>query len=284
MRVCILGRGKVGTALALHLRQAGCTVQHLRGQPPWRALAKADVYILAIPDAALARTITPLGPLLPGKASVFHCAGARSHEELASLRAWGASIGVMHPLVSFAARQRPPQLAGATLVVQGDPRARRHAKQLGRLLDAHVLTTDAVGPAYHAAAALVANAGVALACSGLDILLALGFPAREATRALAGLLRSVAENTERVGLPRALTGPVVRGDAQTVGGHLKALQALDPSLARTYAGLQELVLACAVRAGLPAADARRVRGAVAQNTPAASSRRRPRASQRQRKT
>lgn len=283
MKVCVLGRGKVGTTLVHHLRRAGCQVAHLKGHPPWRTLIKADVYILAVPDSALGRISQALGHHLPLRASVLHCAGARSHEELASLRAHGASVGVLHPLVSFADRKRPPRLAGATFVIQGDPQARRRGAQLARMLDANPLHGDATGPAYHAAAALVANAGVALACSGLDILLALGFPRKEATRALAGLLRSVAENAERVGLPQALTGPVVRGDAQTVGAHLSALRALDAGLARNYAGLQELVITCAERAGLAATDARRIRRVVAQDIHTRQRRAPPRA-KRQRKT
>ena len=264
MKVCVLGRGKVGTTLVHHLRRAGCAVEHLKGHPPWRTMAKSDVYILAVPDAALSRVAEALGPHLAGQSTVFHCAGARSHEELAGLREHGASVAVLHPLVSFAQRKSPPRLAGATFVVQGDPQARRRAAQLARMLDAKLLTSDAMGPAYHAAAALVANTGVALACSGLDILLALGFPAKGASRALAGLLMSVAENVERVGLPQALTGPVVRGDAQTVSAHLSALYALDPALAETYATLQELVIRTAARAGLPKADARRIRRVISQ--------------------
>jgi predicted short-subunit dehydrogenase-like oxidoreductase (DUF2520 family) len=265
LKVCVLGRGKVGTALAREFGRAGLTTAQLRGRAPWRPLPPAQVYLLAIPEVALAPVAAALGPQLPKPAVVLHCAGSRSHEELAALRDYGAAIGVLHPLVSFADRKRPPPLAGATFVFQGDARAHRDARKLVRALGAHLLKAEAVGPAYHAAAALVANAGVALAWSGLHILSSLGFPEQQATQALAGLLASVAHNIRHVGLPGALTGPVVRGDARTVDGHLKALHALDASSAGLYAGMQELVVACALDAGLSTEAARQIREVVARD-------------------
>jgi predicted short-subunit dehydrogenase-like oxidoreductase (DUF2520 family) len=263
VKVCVFGRGKVGTALARGFENAQLAVTLLKGTPPWRKLPACDVYVLAVPDAALRSVSEHLGPLLPASAIVLHCAGARTHEELTDLRQHGAAVGVLHPLVSFADKKRPPQLVGATFVFQGDARAERAAKALARAVRAHFIRSDRLGPAYHAAAALVANASVALANTGLEILLALGFPRGEATRALAGLLTSVAANVAQVGLPRALTGPVVRGDAATVSAHLDALAALDPALASSYASLQGLVLRCALQAGLPTQAAQRVRRAAA---------------------
>ena len=259
MNVCVLGRGKVGTALARALAHAGEDVSHLRGRPPWPALPNAQVYLLAVPEASLTMVAAALAPRIPRGVSVLHCAGSRSHEELSALRTRGASVGVLHPLVSFADRRQPPPLAGATFVFQGDPPARRHAKRLARALTAQLLEEGAVGPAYHAAAALVANAGVALAWSGARILGALGFSERHANAALAGLMASVAHNVRRVGLPRALTGPVARGDTRTVRAHLDALRTLDPSFAASYASVLPLVVACAQEAGLPDRAARDLR-------------------------
>ena len=263
MIVCVLGRGKVGTALARAAREAGLVVHHLKGHPPWRRVPAADLYLLAVPDAALREVGLALAPRARASASVLHCAGARSHEELAGLREHGISVGVMHPLVSFAARRRPPRFAHTTFVLQGDLAARRRARHLVRALGAHPLETRALGPAYHAAAALVANASAALTHAGAEILERLGFPPKQARRALAGLLASVADNVANVGLPGALTGPVARGDARTVAAHLDALERLSAPAARAYASVQPLVLACAEDAGLSAKDARRIRALLA---------------------
>jgi predicted short-subunit dehydrogenase-like oxidoreductase (DUF2520 family) len=144
--------------------------------------------------------------------------------------------------------------------------------RLFRAVGAHPVAHPALGPAYHAAAALVANGGAALTYAGIQILEELGFEEREARRGLAHLLRSVAENVELLGLPGALTGPVVRGDAVTVGAHLSALAGLNREFAASYAAVQPLVIACAKQAGL---DAKAVR-ALMRTLRAQRSRRRPR--------
>jgi predicted short-subunit dehydrogenase-like oxidoreductase (DUF2520 family) len=249
LRVCILGRGKLGTALARGIADAGGAVSARSA----RAIARpeqAELYLLCVPDAALTGLAARLGPQLPRGASALHCAGARSHEELSSLRSHGVSIGALHPVVSFASRRHPPTLQGTTFVGQGDPRAVRRARRLARLLGAHFVQAEVLGPAYHSSAALVANAGVALAHAGVDILERLGIPRAQAIRACAGLLGSVSENLQRLGTTNALTGPVARGDDGTLRAHLTALRQLDPALASAYLAVQPLVLACARDAGL----------------------------------
>ncbi len=254
--VCVIGRGKVGSALASALKASELTTFHLRGRGAMQNLPTADVYILAVADAAISEVCSALSKQLSDAPTVLHCAGARGPDELVTARAAGASIGVFHPLVSFAQKRR--NTLSASFTGFGDVRAMRDAKQVATSLGAHFVHAKALGPAYHAAAALVANGGVALSWVGLEILLGLRFSRPDAQRALAGLLRSVADNIENVGLPKALTGPVMRGDASTVAAHQDALRKLDPALAQAYASVQPLVLMCAKHAGLPAADARRV--------------------------
>ena len=82
------------------------------------------------------------------------------------------------------------------------------------------------GPAYHAAAALGANGAAALAAVAVRVLEAQGMTRRDAERAMGALLRTVGENVETVGVPTALSGPVIRGDAGTVRRHREALEAL----------------------------------------------------------
>jgi predicted short-subunit dehydrogenase-like oxidoreductase (DUF2520 family) len=215
-------------------------------------------WILAVPDARIAEVAAGLA-VEPGDV-VLHCAGARGPEELAGARAHGAHVAGFHPLVSFAGKPQP--FEGVTFVAHGDARATARARALARKLGARCLVRPVLGPAYHAAAALLANGSVALALAAQRILAAQGVPERDAERALSGLLASVARNLDQVGLPQALTGPVVRGDAATVAGHLAALGTLDPELAATYAAVQPVVLAAARAAGLPPAQARAIERAL----------------------
>jgi predicted short-subunit dehydrogenase-like oxidoreductase (DUF2520 family) len=96
--------------------------------------------------------------------------------------------------------------------------------------------------AYHAAAELVANGAAALAAGGVELLGRAGVDARTAAAMLGPLLRSVAENVERLGLPEALTGPVRRGDAAAVGKHLATLAARAPDLVPIYIASARLQL------------------------------------------
>jgi predicted short-subunit dehydrogenase-like oxidoreductase (DUF2520 family) len=252
LQVAVLGRGKLGRALALALREAGVPTQLLAGRRPGKL--RANVVLLAVPDAQIASVAAALE--LDSGTVVMHCAGARGLAELAAAR---AHRGVLHPLLSFASRTHPPQLHGATFTCFGDRRALAAARRIARALGARLLVLPGPpGPAYHAAAALVANGAAALADHGASTLQALGISRRASELALAGLLMSVANNIARVGLPTALTGPVVRGDAATVAGHLQALRELDSELAAAYAALQPLIVNTARKAGLSVTASRAI--------------------------
>ncbi len=263
MTIAIVGRGAVGNALARALVASGADVLHLPGRDLDIAkLEQATTVLLAVPDQtldAIARRIARVRrPLV-----LLHVAGARTKNELAAARSRGHAIGAMHPLVSFADRKRPPALACTTFVIAGDTDAVAAAKQIAERLGARALVADVHGPAYHAAAAMVANGAAALAHAGADLLVALGCDRTEAELALSGLLRSVASNVASVGVPDALTGPIRRGDAETVAAHRDAIERIDPSLRVVYDAAGRAILRCAVDAGLDRDKAEDVLGALA---------------------
>jgi predicted short-subunit dehydrogenase-like oxidoreductase (DUF2520 family) len=100
----------------------------------------------------------------------------------------------------------------------------------------------------------------------VDILARLGVGRVPAQRAVAGLLRTVAHNVEHVGVPAALTGPVVRGDAATVGEHRAALEALGGGGLSVYDAIGRAIVTCAVDAGLPGGAAEGVLAALSSPT------------------
>lgn len=264
MRVCIVGRGKVGRSLSRALTHASVAHDLVAARKPPAAFPSANLYVLAVPDARIHDVAAMLAERAPRGSSAVHCAGARDVHELAPLAARGLHVGVLHPLVSFASARGNTSLGDTTFTTFGDARATAAARRLCRLLGARcVRLPSAPGSAYHAAAALVANGTAALTHAGVRILSELGFSPRAAERALAGLLTSVAANVREVGVPAALTGPVVRGDVATVQRHLAALGALDGELQHAYAALQPVIIDSAVKAGLPANLARSMRRATA---------------------
>lgn len=264
LRVLVVGRGKVAHGLqhaARARRLATCRLRSL-AEVSSTDLRWAELVLLAVPDSAIRSAAASLAVRIPAALPVLHLSGNRPASEGSACHEHGA----LHPLASFASAQRPPGLLGVSFALTGTPRALRMGKRLVRALGGKLLRTTTAtplqGPAYHAAAALVANGTAALAASGVDILMRLGVDAPTAQRGVAGLLRTVADNVENVGVPHALTGPIVRGDAATVIEHRAALQALGGAGLVTYDAIAQAILACAVDAGLTAEAASDVQRAL----------------------
>lgn len=173
----------------------------------------------------------------------------------------GAAVGVMHPLVSFPTPEAIPELEGTTFVIDGNRRAVATAKKIAGLLGARALVAQIHGPAYHAAAALLANGSAALAAVAVDLLARLGVDLDDAEHAIGALLRSVADNIETIGVPDALTGPVMRGDAATVRGHRAALRRFPRALG-AYEAVGPMILRVAREAGLSGSRASAMRRAL----------------------
>lgn len=236
LRVHVQGAGKVGRALAGGLRAAGArvTLRAARDGLP-RGAVRADLVVLAVRDRDLAPLAAALAAHVSRDAVCVHVAGALGPGVLAPLRAACAGVAQMHPMISFASIDFVPRLDRGTVRVAGDARAVRVARRVARalgMIPRALPRLDTVG--YHAAAGLVANGTAALSAMGAKLLALAGVPAKDAPRVLGPLLRSVAENVERLGFPQALTGPVRRGDAEALRKHAALLAARLPEVLPLY--------------------------------------------------
>jgi len=259
MNVLIIGRGRVGSALRRALASSGehrvvaagrqCRPSNVRS---------ADVVILAVSDESIERVAEAIAPNLMHGATVLHCAGARGTHELRACAMHGASTGVMHPLVSFPSACSNPSLQGMTFTVNGSRPAIETSRRLARSCGARILVAPTGDASYHAAAALTANGAAALAFVSVGVLEHLGFDRRAAERAIGGLLRSVGENVQRLGVPAALTGPIARGDAQTVADHRTALRRTKRNALTAYDALVPIIVSCARAAGLSQSKAAKI--------------------------
>ena len=259
MKVSILGRGKVGSALFRAAKaSAQIDVTHRKSAKGVVALTNIDLWIVAVPDDQIEAIATTMATQISKRTSIVHCAGSRGIEELAACQSVGASVGVMHPLVSFADKRKGPPLVDKTFVIDGQKRAVTQARKFAKLLGARICDRPADIAAYHAIAALIANGGASLSFVGAQGLIELGIKEKQASHMVAGLLRSVADNIEYVGLPKALTGPVVRGDADAIAKHRQALGELSTQLVANYDRLLPIIVDCAKAAGLSLQDARRI--------------------------
>jgi predicted short-subunit dehydrogenase-like oxidoreductase (DUF2520 family) len=269
--VAILGAGRMGQGLALALGEAGHTITlvsrsshpvipslRLYSGPRKEALRGASVVILAVPDGA----ITPLAGELAAEGGitprhvVLHLSGLRDREALGPLTETGAALGSLHPLqtvsdpVTAAAR-----FAGAYAGIEGDDRALSTAEALARSMDMVPVRIPAgAKPAYHAGAAFAANYTTALVAVAERLALAAGITPEVARRLYLPLIRGAAANLE-AGPAAALTGPVRRGDVETVVAHLAALGSEDRQL---YLLLAREALRLAREAGLSSEAAARM--------------------------
>lgn len=259
MNVLIIGRGRVGNGLKRSLQASGMLELSAAGRrcKP-SSVAMADAIVLAVSDDSISKVASAIAPNLKRGATVLHCAGARGTDELEACRANGAAVGVMHPLVSFASKHRSPSLCGTTFTVNGSRRAITTSRRIAKACGARVVLAETEDAGYHAAAALTANGAAALAFVSVGLLERIGFKRRSAERAIGGLLQSVGENVQSLGVPGALTGPISRGEAEAVANHRAALRRLSPDARSAYDALVPIIVRCARAAGLAQAKASRI--------------------------
>ncbi len=269
MDLVIVGRGRVGRALARRAGEAGLSAVLLAGRSERLdarardALSRARAVWITVPDPHIPDVDRRLAAWLGSIArralpAIAHASGSRSPDVLAACAAIGAPVASAHPIVSFGTIDT--EVLRATFLLAGDARATRVFTQLARRLGARPIVRALHGPRYHAALALLANGAAALAERATSLLVT-GDPALrpiEAQRALGSLLRSVADNVERVGASAALTGPIARGDADAVERHLAALS---PAEREDYASVSHFVLRAAA-AALPPTKQREIARAL----------------------
>lgn len=243
VRFAVIGRGRAGGSFqaALVHRGADCVAMLGRGDDPATLDTTLDLVIVAVPDRAIADVAehVPTGPL------VVHLSGAT---DLRSLRAHHERCGSLHPLVSLTDSERGAAalLAGPHMAVAAPtPELVAEVRSIAELLGAQTFIVDDNRRAsYHAAASVAANHLVGLVAQVERIADADGLPLAPFTT----MMRAVIDNIDHVGVAASLTGPVARGDWDTVRAHLAATDPADHGL---YIALAQ---ACATLAGhaLPA--------------------------------
>jgi len=236
--LALVGPGRAGTTVAAALVARGWSpvgvagrrpdapstlrVVELLGAPAVEvadAGREADLVVVATPDATIADTAAMLVPGLRPGSLVIHLSGACPLEELDKLHSArpDVELGSLHPLQSLPSVELGlARLPGSWCAVDGSPRVERLAVSLG--MRPFRLDASQRGR-YHAAATIASNHLVALLGQAIRVADAAGVP----PDALLPLVRSTVDNVDALGSHDALTGPVARGDAETVARHLDAL-------------------------------------------------------------
>ncbi len=243
--IAIIGPGKVGTALGILAHRAGWCIRGVAGGGPGRAEAAAEaigadgagepaevalsapLVLLTVPDEAIRRVCEELSAAgaWAENAVVAHCSGALDSELLASSRAAGTSVGSMHPLQTFpSAEAAVERMPGTFFFIEGDERAMETLESFGRAVGARCARiAPGAKPLYHASAVMACNYLVALLDAAVTTAERAGIAAAQATEAMNPIIRATLDNVLKMGTEHALTGPIVRGDVETVRRHLSAL-------------------------------------------------------------
>jgi len=243
-RVFIVGAGQVGVGLFRAFRAAGVGVLglHSRRHTPLAtssgslpsSLGDANAVIVAVRDEQIDEAIEQVVEStsssgkrrLASGTVIVHTSGGAEPTFVPRLAELGLNGGTFHPLVPFANPDRAPELLRKGWIgIDGDDQARATSRRLAGQLGARTLEIPpGMKPIYHAAAVISSNFPLVLESVAAGLLADVGIPERSAQQAVHSLMEAAVSNTADATPEAALTGPVVRGDVDTVYRHLQALR------------------------------------------------------------
>jgi len=212
--VNVIGRGLVGSAVAARLGERDVALRD----------DGAELVLLCVPDAVIRDVAREL---VHGPGWIAHVSGGTP---LAALDPHERRFG-LHPVQTFTRARGPEQLDGAFAAVTAEtPEARERGFELARLLGLRPFElADDARPLYHAGAAIASNYLVTLHRVASELFRSAGAP----PEALVPLMQRTIENGFE------LTGPIERGDWETVEAHREAIRATRPDLEPLYDVLAE---------------------------------------------
>ncbi len=268
MRIGFIGSGKVATAFGLYLAdknqkisgyysrhyssavsaaktvgtESFQTLEDLLEASDWIGITTADDQIENVVAA-----LVPLSNQWPQKV-FFHMSGSKSSECLYPLKSNGHQCLSIHPLQSIADPLLGKELLSKCYFsVEGDTDTSIEAF-LSQISGNMIRISTEAKPLYHAAACVASNYLYTLADQAIQMMVYAGFEPDKGREALLPLMKGTLENLENLTPEAALTGPIARGDLETVQNHLEALGEHE-GLKRVYKemGLATLQLASSER-------------------------------------
>ena len=262
-RITIVGAGNLGTALATCLHGAGYVIDQVvfrnsggsrrqaaalakrvgaRAVEVARATIDSDVVWLCVPDDAIATMARSLAQNADWKGRVaLHSSGALASDEMVALCRRGALAASVHPMMTFVAGSRQSgselSLAGVPFAIEGDAAAARASRAIVKELGGKAYTIrrqDKV--AYHAWGTFASPLLTALLATTEHVAAAAGVNRREAKRRMLPILQQTLANYAARGAAGGFSGPIVRGDVETIRRHLRVLRKV-PEAEQVYTAL-----------------------------------------------
>jgi predicted short-subunit dehydrogenase-like oxidoreductase (DUF2520 family) len=260
-RVGVVGAGRVGAVLAAALAAAGHEVVAAAGESdashrriaellpvtanekPSAVARSCDLLLLTVPDDMLPNVVAVLsasGAIHAGQ-YVVHTSGRHGLAVLDDVRAVGAHPVAMHPAMTFTGTAVDlGRLSGCVFGLTAGPDERAFAEGLVADLGGRAMwVPEEMRTLYHAGLAHGANHLVTLVTQAMEVLAAAG--ADDPAGTLRPLLTAALDNALDQG-DSALTGPIVRGDVNTVRAHLADIRAEAPQTLTSYVAMARATL------------------------------------------
>jgi predicted short-subunit dehydrogenase-like oxidoreductase (DUF2520 family) len=220
------------------LRRARLLARRLRAKAiAIEEITPADITWLCHTDDVLGETARLLAKRCEWKGKiVFHSSGALSSDVLAPLRKAGADVASVHPLMTFVPRVRP-QFTGVPLTVEGDRQAVAAASRIAKRLGAEFFAISKKSKVlYHALGSFSSPLLVATLASAERVGIAAGLSRQQTRTMIAPIVQQTLKNYLERSAPAAFSGPIKRGDINTVRRHLRELRRV-PEAREVYRAL-----------------------------------------------
>ncbi len=254
--IAILGMGKVGTAVGYLLRSAGYRITAIASRSIKSAekavkctggkiyasftdaASQADCIFITTADDAIAAVCEKIAGergVGVGK-KLVHMSGAGGLDLLESASKAGAHVSSIHPIQSFVSVEGAVKnIPGSTFGVTAEEEIRDWAVQIVRDLGGvPFFLSDADKPLYHAAACMASNYLVVLMYMVEEVYKSVGLNRESAIKAFWPLVTGTIDNIENRGTVQSLTGPISRGDIETVKIHIEAFRDRLPEFLDVY--------------------------------------------------
>jgi predicted short-subunit dehydrogenase-like oxidoreductase (DUF2520 family) len=262
--ISIIGAGRLGTSLGAALSKKGYRIKSLscktaRSAKESRTIigqgkasvdniqtAKSgDILFLCLPDDEILKVAKELDSanINWSERYIFHCSGLLSSKVLKPFSAKGASAASIHPIQSFAHKKSPPgQFENIYFGLEGEIEALKMSQEIIERLGGRSLIIKAKDKAvYHAACSIASNFFVVLLDIASTLLTRIDIPEEQAFQALYPLVKGTLHNVKKFNIRSSLTGPVMRGERESVEKHLEALRKFPPN-DETYSNLASSAL------------------------------------------
>lgn len=244
----VIGIGGLGTALTKALLAGGIPVKSIFNRTANKAEALAastgiqkwgefpfsldelgSLIFVTVPDSSIKAVAGKLAQLedeavFKGR-TVVHCSGSESADLLSQLESKGAAVASFHPLQTFNDKSHPDSFQGIYFSIQGDPQTFPLLQNIARQLGGHTLqVTPKQKSQLHTAAVISSNYLNTLLQASVEIGAMGGLSPSKVKEALLPLVETTLENTSKFPFEEALTGPIKRGDIETIEKHLALLR------------------------------------------------------------